>query len=559
MGTKDMGSHIVQSDGRDKGKNTKTIFGRSSFITWFLAVLYAAFSLIGYSFSKGGSLRFVTEAPVRSLFLFLLLTVLFNLGITFIYDQALKAQYSGRKEKKKILPEVLDRHFLPFSAAMIFLCWLPYLIVFYPGSIPFDGYYQIDMGTGVLGLADNHPVYLSFFYGFLVNIGRRINDNFGAFLVVLVCAVIAAFCYGALLRFLRRHKAPVWLQIGTFLLFTVMPLFGAYAQAIVKDTIYCPLFTLFLVNYAECCMNEKKGQDNKALIRDLVKCAVLGILVCLTRRNGFILVAALTLVLIFYVNRGRRWYVLVMLLVISAVFLGSGQFASKVLKVRSSGARVILSIPFQQTARYLKEYPDDVTEEEKAAIDGVLNYPVLAGKYNPEVSDPVKNTYKKTGNAALKRYLKAWLSMGMRHPLVYFESFFHNSYGYYYPLGRYDVLGPFQFYISNKSVDTGEFDFHYIYPAAVRKKLISYAQAWRDIPVLKLFVNPGIYTWILLLSLGFLIYRRKWRDSLFLLCLLLQVAICIASPANGQIRYAMPLVAVTPLILYWGFFKERDE
>ena len=32
----------------------------------------------------------------------------------------------------------------------------------------------------------------------------------------------------------------------------------------------------------------------------------------------------------------------------------------------------MLSVPFQQTARYIKEYSDEVTEKEKEVIDRVL-------------------------------------------------------------------------------------------------------------------------------------------------------------------------------------------
>ncbi len=57
-------------------------------------------------------------------------------------------------------------------------------------------------------------------------------------------------------------------------------------------------------------------------------------------------------------------------------------------------SRVFFSIPMQQTARYLKEYPDDVTKEEAKAIDGVMKYDEIADLYNPELSDPVKATYR---------------------------------------------------------------------------------------------------------------------------------------------------------------------
>ena len=52
----------------------------------------------------------------------------------------------------------------------------------------------------------------------------------------------------------------------------------------------------------------------------------------------------------------------------------------------------MLSIPFQQTARYVKEYPEDIMEQERLAIDNLLQYDKLAEAYNPSLSDPVKGT-----------------------------------------------------------------------------------------------------------------------------------------------------------------------
>ena len=83
----------------------------------------------------------------------------------------------------------------------------------------------------------------------------------------------------------------------------------------------------------------------------------------------------------------------------------------------------MLSVPFQQTARYLREYPDDVTASEKKAINRILDYDVLAEKYNPELSDPVKITFRFRDDdndpkldGYMNDYFKAWFAMFRRHP-----------------------------------------------------------------------------------------------------------------------------------------------
>ena len=55
------------------------------------------------------------------------------------------------------------------------------------------------------------------------------------------------------------------------------------------------------------------------------------------------------------------------------------------LKITPGSTKEMLSVPFQQTARYIKEYSDEVTEKEKEVIDRVLNYDTLSERYEPTV------------------------------------------------------------------------------------------------------------------------------------------------------------------------------
>ena len=79
-----------------------------------------------------------------------------------------------------------------------------------------------------------------------------------------------------------------------------------------------------------------------------------------------------------------------------------------------------------------------------------------------------------------------------------------------------------------------------------------YADLWSQIPGLAQICNAGTYTWIVILLLGYLIYRKRWKGILVLAAPALNVAICIASPVNGLLRYAFPLMACMPAVIFWG-------
>ena len=50
----------------------------------------------------------------------------------------------------------------------------------------------------------------------------------------------------------------------------------------------------------------------------------------------------------------------------------------------------MLSVPFQQSARFVRDHPEEVTEEEYRVLDSVLGMEDLGQRYNPRNADPVK-------------------------------------------------------------------------------------------------------------------------------------------------------------------------
>lgn len=149
--------------------------------------------------------------------------------------------------------------------------------------------------------------------------------------------------------------------------------------------------------------------------------------------------------------------------------------------------------------------------------------------------------------------------MFLKHPMVYIEATLNNTFSYYYPFYNEKVLGDYQFYIKGAPVATGYFDIHYITPVKIRTVLAEYAQIWKKVPGFSQLVDPGFYTWILLLLAGYLIYRKRTRDILLLIGSAINILICIASPVNGLLRYALPLMACTPLLIYLTVREEKES
>lgn len=527
-------------------------------ITHILSALLAGFMVIGISFSTLGSWAFLLDNKKQLGIALVTMAgywILFDFVLTWLYRRLSACRFGGEKEKK--LPAFMEKHFFLCAFGMIFLCWLPWLVIFYPGSVPWDGWRQIWMFFGYSELTNQHPWQVTMLIGTLMSLGRKVSDNFGVFTVVLTFSVIEALGFAAVCSKIKKWKAPRWVIAGTPLFFGIVPLFANYAQAILKDSIFTPMFAWYVAVLLDLCLCGKEKTE-KEYRTDMLCLLLSGLLVCMTRRNGMYLVLPSLLLLFAFTEKKRMGYMLAVTVALLVLHMGGGNYMAGRLGVVPGSVRAMLAIPFQQTARYVKAYPEDVTEEEEKAIRAVLAYDKLAEVYDPQNYDPVKETFaavtadysEEKLKESLKVYFKAWFSMFLRHPGVCLEASIHGSYGYYYPFHDCKVQGTYQTYTKRELRE--HFDVFYTNSRAAQRGARYWSRAWLRFPGISQLLNPGMYTWILLLAAGYLLYCRRWKGILALAAPTLNVAVCIASPINGLVRYAFPVLACLPAIICWS-------
>ena len=134
-----------------------------------------------------------------------------------------------------------------------------------------------------------------------------------------------------------------------------------------KGYIVYPVFYLYILFFFDLLIDHKRLLSKK---RKLVQFIVLSILLCLVRHNGFY-VAVVTMVGLIIFCKGNRKKCTVLLIGLVAFW----QIYNAVLPrvgIIPGGKQEMLSIPFQQTARYVKEHGKEVTKEEKMTINKVL-------------------------------------------------------------------------------------------------------------------------------------------------------------------------------------------
>ena len=148
--------------------------------------------------------------------------------------------------------------------------------------------------------------------------------------------------------------------------------------------------------------------------------------------------------------------------------------------------------------------------------------------------------------------------MFLKHPGVYIQATFNNTYAYFYPEQSITRL-LFNYYIKGSPVNTGYFDIHYIDSLSNLRKAYEKASylLW-DVPVIGLLYSPAIYSWIVIILLVMFLRRKRFAAIVPLTPSILNILICIASPVNGLMRYALPVIAVTPLLIVWFAYQNKD-
>ena len=215
-------------------------------------------------------------------------------------------------------------------------------------------------------------------------------------------------------------------------------------------------------------------------------------------------------------------------------------------KITPSSVRETLSIPFQQTARYVKEHEKEVTNDEKKAIDKILGYDTLKDRYKEEIADPVKNEFNKYSTKEdLKNYFVVWFEMFKKHPLTYVEATINNTYGYFYPFSTKWYI----YYKYTPIIKEHGIDYHYNNLTSLRTNLSNFGNIFPYIPIIGLIVNIGFSNYLLIFMLFYLIYKKKYKEMCYLFPLFVLTLVCIASPVNTYFRYALPTIFAMPTII----------
>lgn len=461
------------------------------------------------------------------------------------------------------------------TMAVLLLCWIPYFILLFPGCIGWDAFDQLAQAVNkpefswtkdTIVLMDenvivnnHHPLLYTGVLKLTTLVGRLINSYEVAFSILCgIQAVCLSGSFAYMLYVMRKHSVSKRFYVAALIFCAINPLFPCYAMTIIKDTLFCILFILVAVQLYELLVAEKIS-----VARGIVFLITLFVILFSRNNAVYILVlSAICVVLCYWQTKKTMVKLTSLILVPVLVFqIGIIGILYPAFKITPGSPREMLSVPFQQTVRYVKEHREEISQEDQRVITTVLNcdgdIDNLVDIYVPNHADSIKNRFNKNATTKdLAAYAKIWVKGLVKHPETYVEAYLNLHYGWLSlegnptlvytsmePLRVPEMLGGFEGYAGNYENRT------------LVNKIID---LFNRFPITNLFLEMAAYTWLYLFLLYFII--RKKNKQGFIVCTLVyfNLLICFVAPV-AYMRYALPMVCTAPFATFIVLKKGDKE
>lgn len=356
-----------------------------------------------------------------------------------------------------------------------------------------------------------------------------------------------------------------------------MPFVSTWSLCMVKDSLFGIFFIGYFMALFESVRTYGRFLQRK---RNLVLFCLFALMLCLTKKTGLFVVIPTALFLAIKLRscarnmssssssgmklRGSGWAVVMQSLAPALVSIAIAGIVLPLvvfpaLNIASGGKQEVLGPLFQQTARYVAYHEDEVTEQEREAIDGVLEYSRLAEDYQFDFEDAVKYRFKLDATTEdIVAYLKVYVQQGMKHPESYAAAFWGLAGFYVAPTAFINIR---MVTVDTKMGDGDEKRYMLWNPDeldGLRNGLDSAYGAIARIPGLNFPLLIVTYALWLPALLLYCMVRRRVKAAVLFMPFLVLLAFCVIAPVYDA-RYVIPIFDGVPLLACAIFTLHRAK
>lgn len=461
------------------------------------------------------------------------------------------------------------RNILSLSA-VVFVCWLPWMIIVGPAELDIDTMVQLIQVRGFnvwdpqmmtdmsqFRMTDHHPFADTYLYGFFDWVGRQLGNELIGFVVLkYLQAFVASLSLVSATVWVRRRSDVSDIAVFVVLvMIAFLPAFPLFMSTILKDSTWAPIFLFWLIAFAE--FMYRSIHDIKVYWRLVGILMIVGIMAGLTKKTSVYVTAPVLLLAAFFIK--NRWKAVASSLIPPLIVLiAIPGLLFPILNIAPGGSQEAISVPLQQMGKVVIDHRGELSSEELSIVNRVMKVDKIKDNFDLSTTDKIKSqTYRISATKEdRKEFLILWVKLFFRYPVSYItavpylRSTFIVGDTYYYlnpvKCGWYEMGG------KNILPQYGECQ-----ASAIQQRVgVPMVNAVRRIPPFSLIGAEAVYTlWIPAASVALTIAWRKWRNLLYFLPVALLELVQFMIPAH-QTRYSLGFLFSFMIIAVVAFIKE---
>lgn len=518
--------------------------------------LGGTFSL-GYFLERDGEIRFNNIGPYL---LWICSAVVITVLIIMLFSGLDYSEYRNKENGKSDSGTKMNWKIVYFF--LVFCYSVSFLGVF-PGFFAYDAtmahrqfFYD--------NITSQHPWIHTIILGYIAEFSKSHlgHPNVGIAIYIYTQMLFVAGCFTYTLYSMEKYICKRVVVIISMVFYAIFPTIHMFALCSTKDTLFTALLVLFMVMLNELFIDTDNFLHNKLKLIVFVLSAV-GFLIL--RKNAFYAMLVFVPVFLYFMRRNFK-KAFMMVGAIWIIYWIYSVPLTNAMGIIDIGPQEALSVPSQQIARVYNQNRDVMTEEEVKAVE-CFYQKELFEMYLPKLADYTKGGLNRTYfEEHVKEYIQLWLSLGVKAPDEYINSFLVNNYGFWYP---YASLDGYRGYVGMQGtvLENAEvFYFAYVTEEpGERISLIPFIdRAFFDLstmnlhkklPVVSLLFSPGFMFWIMIITIAYTLYKKRYElMPMFILMSLVWLTVLLGPIA--LVRYVLFLFFAFPLMLSALFKRE---
>lgn len=443
------------------------------------------------------------------------------------------------------------------SWIIIWLCWLPAFLAYYPAIMSYDFHRQFGEAVkGYVWFYEYQPLVHTFLIRMFWLLGLKLGNvaaGLAAFAILQSLVLSASMAAGISYVYRRSGMAPavIWTMF-----FALLPFNPVLAISMTKDILFSSFFALLIL--IVIMMEEKKS------ILLYAAFIVIGILNILFRNNAaYALIFLIPAFLIGKKNIKDKLLNAGLAVIVVVAGLGCKTLIRETMHAIPGNEIEKYSVPIMQMVRVTAYQADNLTPEQEEILRRYIDESSW-GEYYAPIADSAKSGVSAYRSAAWTeggiRLIEDYLTIAKAYPNDYIDAFIGLTAGYwsFFDLSHAEMLdvgddtGYGLLFTFNSSVNE-------MYPDGIpnasflpglrdRYAHIVNGNSYYHWPVISLLFKPATYFWMFVFVCLAALYRKKSGSAAVLAYPLFYLMTMLLGPCV-HFRYMYPYVVVMPVLI----------